>query len=77
MNITKSYIEGVKQRVELVRKAFDGQHHGEQTYAIYQLLDYLETIENFLEEEKMVCEICKNPLYKRSDGSLVCIEMTH
>ena len=28
-------------------------------------------------KRRMVCEICKNPLYRRSDGSLVCVEMHH
>jgi hypothetical protein len=46
-------------------------------YHTYQLLDYLEGLDYFVEEEKMRCEICKNPLYKRQDGSLVCVEMHH
>jgi uncharacterized protein with PIN domain len=83
MNLTKSYIEGVKQRIELVRCAIActptavNIETKELEYHLYQLLDYLEPIETFVEEEKMRCEICKNPLYKRSDGSLVCMEMTH
>jgi hypothetical protein len=28
-------------------------------------------------KKKMRCEICKNPLYERQDGSLTCVEMHH
>jgi hypothetical protein len=83
MNITKSYIEGVKQRVELVRKSAEDKRIGYFEMHVWNLLDYLETIENFLEEEKiisgpqMTCEICHRPLYVRQDGSLTCVEMHH
>jgi hypothetical protein len=109
--ITKSYIEGLKQRVELVREAQVDVSRFE--FAVRNLLDYLEGLDYFVEEEKnmiciprdalndtafkngyigklgdvvmgmppkkkkMRCEICKNPLYERQDGSLVCVEMHH
>jgi hypothetical protein len=81
MQITKSYIEGVKQRIELVKKAYTDDPNlppASISYHTANLLDYLETIENFVEEEKkMTCEICSRPLYTRKDGSLVCVEMKH
>jgi hypothetical protein len=47
-------------------------------FAVRNLLDYLEGLDYFVEEEKkMRCEICKNPLYERQDGSVTCVEMHH
>ena len=75
--ITKSYIEGVKARVELVRKSAEDKRIGYFEMHVWNLLDYLSGLDYFVEEEKMRCEICKNPLYKRQDGSLTCVEMHH
>ena len=82
MNLTKSYIEGVKQRIELVRGAFiiptdDPKSIPSREFSVGNLLKYLEGLDYFVEEEKMRCEICKNPLYVRQDGSLVCVELHH
>jgi len=73
--ITKSYTEGVKARVELVRQAYSENYN--VPFHTLQLLDYLEGLDYFVEEKKLRCEICKNPLYERQDGSLTCIEMHH
>ena len=78
MNITKSYIEGVKARVELVRKSAEDKRIGYFEMHVWNLLDYLSGLDYFVEEEKkMTCEICHNPLYVRQDGSLVCVELHH
>ena len=80
MNLTKSYIEGLKQRVELVRKAYTKPFslNPEIEYHTRNLIEYLDGLDYFLEEEKkMTCEICHNPLYVRQDGSLTCVEMHH
>ena len=58
MKITKSYIEGLKQRVKLVKLAHDNIldiDYYEREFHVRNLLDYLETIENFAEEEKLTC----------------------
>jgi uncharacterized paraquat-inducible protein A len=62
-----------------VVKAFsDGKSTPEAQLHTRNLVDYLEGLDYFLEEEKkMRCEICKNPLYVRQDGSLTCVEMHH
>ena len=87
MNITKSYIEGVKQRIKLIEDC-ENKRGDEFGYHVHQLVDYLEGLDYFVEEDsrgsagscggqRLVCEICHNPLYKRSDGSLTCVEMHH
>jgi hypothetical protein len=79
MTITKSYIEGLSQRIELVRKAFDEkQPEWKKEMHIFHLIGYLEGLDYFVEEEKkMTCETCGRPLYTRKDGSLVCVELHH
>ena len=52
MNITKSYIEGVKARVELVRKSAEDKRIGYFEMHVWNLLDYLSGLDYFLEEEK-------------------------
>jgi uncharacterized paraquat-inducible protein A len=76
--ITKSYIEGVKQRIKLIEDC-ENKRGDEFGYHVHQLIDYLEGLDYFLEEEKkqMTCTTCHNPLYVRQDGSLVCVELHH
>ena len=75
MNL-KSYNEEVKKRMELVKKAFDGSYRAPESfvrldkeYKVRNLLDYLEGLTYFVEEEKknLYCGKCGNPLHARGD----------
>ena len=53
MNITKSYIEGVKQRVELVKDAYKLTDLHLVDYHTRNLIEYLDGLDYFVEEEKL------------------------
>jgi len=52
MNITKSYIQGVKQRVELVKDAYKLTDLHLVDYHTRNLIEYLDGLDYFVEEEK-------------------------
>lgn len=69
------YVENVKKAYQ---KYWSTSTPTEMDYHLRQLLSYLEPFTDHIPRSvKMVCEICKNPLYQRHDGSLVCLEMKH
>jgi hypothetical protein len=80
--ITKSYIEGLKQRVGLVKlsanELIDSASKEEVIFAFHvrNLLDYLEGLDAFI-DHRTTCETCGRPLYVLKDGSLKCVEMHH
>ena len=76
MNITKSYIQEVKMRVEWVKNALNIQNDELAKLHIRSLLDYLEGLDAFI-DHRTTCETCGRPLYVLKDGSLKCVEMHH
>lgn len=77
----KKYIEEVKKRIDLLKSALDGPATPDglsrTAFHIRNLLEYLEGLDYFAEEEKKhkFCAICGRPLWIKQDGSLTCNEI--